>query len=73
MRLNVKVIPRAKRELFKKEGELIKIYLTVPPVNGKANAALVRFLAEHFGVRPSDIEIIKGLHSQRKTIIINGI
>jgi len=73
MILAVKVIPGAKRNLFKEENGQVKVYLTTPPVDGKANDALGRFLAEHYGVRPSSVEIIKGLKSRHKMIKIIGI
>jgi len=70
MILEVRVIPGAKKDLFKEEAGKVKVYLTAPPVEGKANAALVDFLAEHYGIRPSCIEIIKGLKSRNKVINI---
>ncbi|MBF0569666.1 MAG: DUF167 domain-containing protein [Candidatus Omnitrophica bacterium] len=73
MILELKVIPGAKKNLYKEEGGLIKVYLAAPPVDGKANEALCRFLAEHFGVRPAKIEIIKGLKSRHKVIKIGDI
>ncbi len=48
----------------------IKVKVTAPPVKGKANEALIRFLAKEFGISPSCIEIIKGLHSRQKTLRI---
>jgi hypothetical protein len=50
----------------------IKVKVTAPPVEGKANEALTRFLAKAFGISPSCIEIIKGLHSREKTLRISG-
>ena len=50
----------------------IKVKVTAPPVEGKANEALIRFLAKEFGISPSCIEIIKGLHSREKTLRISG-
>ncbi len=70
MRLDLKVIPGAKKNLLKMDGPTVKVYLTAPPVNGKANAALVDFLAEHFNVSKSKVQITKGLKSRHKTIII---
>ena len=70
MKLHVKVIPGAKKNLIKEENGMFKIYLHAPAVEGKANRALVAFLAEHFGVRKSQITIIKGLKSRIKTIRI---
>ncbi len=73
MKIDVKVIPAAKRNFFKQEGEMIKIYLTAPPVDGKANKALIEFLAQHFCVKKAQITITKGLQSRNKTIIIEKL
>ena len=51
----------------------IKVKVTAPPVEGKANEALIRFLAKELGVSPSSIEIINGQHSREKTLKISGI
>ncbi|OGP95819.1 MAG: YggU family protein [Deltaproteobacteria bacterium RBG_16_47_11] len=50
----------------------IKVKVTASPVEGKANEALIRFLAKGLGISPSCIEIIKGLHSREKTLRISG-
>ena len=50
----------------------IKIKVTAPPVEGKANEALMRFLAKEFGVSLSDVEILKGHHSREKILKISG-
>ena len=50
----------------------IKVKVTAPPVEGKANEALIRFLAEEVGVPPSCIEIIKGRHGREKILKISG-
>ncbi|MDO8580770.1 MAG: DUF167 domain-containing protein [Candidatus Omnitrophota bacterium] len=73
MILHVKVIPGAKKTLVKQEGEIWKVYLPQPALEGKANKALVDVLAEFFGVRKNQIEIIKGLKSRVKTINIDTI
>jgi uncharacterized protein (TIGR00251 family) len=51
----------------------IKVRITAPPVEGKANEALIRFLAKEFGVPPSCIEMFKGHHSREKTLRISGV
>ena len=66
----VKVTPKAKRNSIQKEGAVWKVCLSAPAVDGKANKALIEFLAEYFNVRKGQIEIIKGLKSRRKTISI---
>jgi len=50
----------------------LKVKVTAPPVEGKANEALVRFLAKEFRVPPSNIEILKGHHSREKVLKISG-
>ena len=72
MTIDVKVITQAKRTFLKEEGGKLKVYLNAPAVDGKANKALVEFLAEHFSVPQSAVEIIKGLKSRYKTININA-
>ncbi|MDP8266165.1 MAG: DUF167 domain-containing protein [Candidatus Aceula meridiana] len=80
MKIILKVIPGAKRNLFKEDADLFeeelgggKVYLTAPAVDGKANKALIQFLAKHYNVRKADITIIKGLKSRHKTINIKGL
>lgn len=73
MKIEVKVIPNAKRNIISPEGQRYKVHLTAPAVDGKANEALIRFLAEHYQVRKNQIEITKGLKSRHKVIIINNI
>ena len=57
--------------MLKEEAVLTKVYLTAPPVDGKANQALIKFLAKHYNVSKSSIEIIKGEKSRNKIIEIN--
>lgn len=71
MNLEIKVIPNAKRNEIKKEGERYKIYLTAPAVDGKANKKLLEFLSEQFGVKKSSIFIKRGAKSRHKIIQIN--
>ena len=72
MRLDIKVIAGAKKNLVKKtEGGVLIVYLAAPANNGKANKALVDLLAENFKIAQSQISIIKGLKSRHKTINIS--
>lgn len=73
MEIEVKVIPNAKRNIISPEGQRYKIHLNAPAVDGKANEALIKFLAEHYQVRKNQIEITKGLKSRHKVIIIRDI
>ena len=73
MKIEVKVIPAAKKNTITQEGQCYKVHLSAPAVDGKANEALIKFLAEQYEVHKSQIEIIKGLKSRRKIIIIRDI
>lgn len=68
MRFNVKVVPNAKQNKLVRETGRLKVYLTAPAVDGKANEALIKFLAEHFGKKKRDISIIRGLTSREKIV-----
>jgi uncharacterized protein (TIGR00251 family) len=49
----------------------IKVKITAPPAEGKANEALIRLLAREWGLSPSSIEIVRGLHTREKTLKIH--
>lgn len=72
MILEVRVIPKAKRNLIKKENNLLKIYLTRPAHDGQANAQLIEFLSKELKVKKYQIRIIKGETSRQKLIEIDG-
>jgi uncharacterized protein (TIGR00251 family) len=71
MLLNIRVIPNAKQDKVVEEENRLKIYLTSPPVEGKANKALVKFLAQHFETKKNKIKIVKGLKSKNKIVEIS--
>ncbi|MDD5440732.1 MAG: DUF167 domain-containing protein, partial [Candidatus Omnitrophica bacterium] len=50
MRVNVKVVPRAKHEKIESINGGLKVYIKQPPVDGKANKYLIKILAKHFDV-----------------------
>ena len=50
----------------------IKIKVTAPPIEGKANEALIQFLAKELGISISSIEIFKGHRSREKTLRISN-
>lgn len=49
-------------------GDCIKLRITAPPVDGKANAHLIAFLARQFGISKQAVSIEKGEHSRTKRI-----
>lgn len=73
--LAVKVIPRAKKNEISQvmADGTIKIRLTAPPVEGKANKALIKFLATSLQIPTQDIEIISGSKSRNKVVLLKGI
>ncbi len=49
----------------------LKVCVTAPPVDGKANAAIATLLAKHFGVSPACVSLKSGATSKRKVFTIN--
>lgn len=74
VRLGVHVQPRAARsEIVGVHGDALKVRLTSPPVEGAANEALVKFLADTFAVGRRAVRIVAGEHSRSKIVEIDGI
>jgi len=71
--LDIRVIPRAsKTQIVGMHDGALKVRIAAPPVDGAANAELVKLLAKAFGVSKSSIEIISGETSKTKRIRITG-
>lgn len=71
--LRVRLTPRASREGIEGVvGDRLVIRVNAPPVEGKANRALVRLLAETFGFRPSAAAVVRGEASRNKTVFVSG-
>jgi len=69
--LRVQVQPRASRnELAGLHGDRLKIRLTTPPVDGRANTALVEFLADQFGVPKHQVTLLTGETGRAKRLRI---
>ena len=69
--LELHVQPGAKRTEFAgMHGDRVKVRLAAPPVEGRANAALIEFLAEHYGVPKASVTIDAGLNSRKKRVTI---
>jgi uncharacterized protein (TIGR00251 family) len=67
--LTVRVQPGATRSgVVGAYGDALKVRVAAPANDGKANAALVRFLATHLGVPPRDVEITAGHHNRTKVV-----
>ncbi|MDD5598351.1 MAG: DUF167 domain-containing protein, partial [Victivallaceae bacterium] len=69
--LKCRVQPRSSRNAVAGiYGEAVKITLTAPPVDGKANKALLKFLSVFFKLAPGSLQITAGESSRNKTVFI---
>ena len=71
--LELHVQPGASRTEFAgKHGERLKVRLKEKATDGKANDALIEFLAAHYRVAKRDVRIVSGLKSRQKRVVIAG-
>jgi uncharacterized protein (TIGR00251 family) len=74
VRLRVRVQPRASRTgLAGVHGDQLRIRLTAPPVDGAANDALIRFLAERLEVPRAAVRVEAGAAGRSKLVVVDGI
>jgi hypothetical protein len=72
--LSVKVVPRASRdEVVGWRGGVLRLRVSAPPQDGRANAAVVALLAAALGVRKSAVAISAGHASAMKRVAIEGL
>lgn len=72
--LSLHVQPGAKKtEIVGQHGEALKVRLRAPPVDGKANEALIAFLAERLGVSTSRVVLEAGATSRAKRVRAVGV
>lgn len=72
--IKVKLAPKSSRnEVSGKIGDAYRIKVTAPPVDGKANEALVEFLAKRLGVAKGGVQIVSGLSSRLKRVRVTGL
>jgi len=74
-KLIIRVTPKASRNYIKVEylpdgQKLLRVYVTVPPEDGKANKAVIELLAKELGVAKSSLKITQGLTTRDKVITI---
>ncbi|HWF04750.1 MAG TPA: DUF167 domain-containing protein [Candidatus Angelobacter sp.] len=70
----VKVHPRARKNAITGlVGDALKLALTAPPVEGKANQAVIEFFADLFEIPRSSVTIASGETSRNKVVRISGI
>lgn len=69
MRLAVTVVPNAKRsEIVGWLGNALKIRLSAPPIEGRANSELIEFLSKFIHCSKSEVEIERGLSGKQKRV-----
>jgi len=66
----IRVTPHAKQNKVVENDGVLRVYTTVAPENGRANDAVIKALAEHFGVAKSQIKIVRGVTARDKVIEI---
>jgi uncharacterized protein (TIGR00251 family) len=70
----VRVVPRSSRsEIVGEMGGAVKVRLTSPPVDGAANAELIKLLARKLGVSRSNVAIVSGETAKTKQIKVTGV
>jgi uncharacterized protein (TIGR00251 family) len=52
---------------------MLKVKVSAPPEDGKANREIIEFMSKMLGIRKKDIEIVKGEKSREKTLLIGNI
>ena len=73
MKIRVKVVSNSKNEEVTKEDDGFLVKVKEPPKEGKANKAVIKLLAEYFGVSQGSIRIVMGFRSRTKVIEVSGI
>jgi len=70
MKINIRIKPRSKRPKVEKTADGYTVYVSEPPVENKANIALVEALSDHLNIPKSRIRIVSGLRSKNKIVEI---
>jgi uncharacterized protein (TIGR00251 family) len=68
MKIQIKVKPNSRTEEVSQEIDSFIVKVKEPPREGKANQAVIRLLAEHFGVPQSQVRILSGFKSKNKVV-----
>jgi len=68
VKIQVKVKPNSRIEEVSQEGDIFIVRVKEPPKEGKANQAVIKLLAEHFGVSQSQVTILSGFRSKNKIV-----
>ena len=72
--IKIRVLPRSSRtQIIGIEDDTYKVKLTAPPVEGKANKALIELLARRLRIGKGRVDIVSGSRSRLKTVRIYGL
>ena len=72
--LSVHVQPKSSRNRIAGiYDQAVKVNITAPPVDGKANKAMVSFLSDFFGITKKDVTLHAGAQARKKRFILSGI
>ena len=72
--LKLRIVPNAKRnEVGGKYGDAVKVKVAAPAVDGKANGALLEFLAKKLGVPARAVSLLMGDKSRDKVVAVEGV
>ena len=67
MKINVRVIPRAKINRVEVQSDgIVRVHTTTAPTDGKATADVIKMLSQHYGVPKTSIRLIRGATSRDK-------
>jgi uncharacterized protein (TIGR00251 family) len=70
---NIRVTPRARQnKVAGKVGDAVKVYVTAPPEDGRANEAVIETIAEWLGVKRRQVEIIAGETNRNKVVRVSA-
>ena len=70
----VRVTPRARQNKVQPQADgSLKVYVTAPPEDGRANEAVVETIAQWLGVKRRDVEIVRGATSRNKVVRVTAV
>ena len=70
MKIQVTVKPNSKTEEISQKGDILIVAVKEPPKKGRANQAVIKLLAKHFGVPQSQVKILSGFKKRGKVVEI---
>ena len=70
----VRVTPRARSdEILGERDGVLRVRVSAPPVDDRANAAVCRLIAKRVGVRPQSVAVVRGARSREKVVRVDGL